>query len=40
MSDVTHLLDAAVAGDRVAAAKLLPLVYDQLREQAAARMSQ
>jgi RNA polymerase sigma factor (TIGR02999 family) len=39
MSDVTRLLDAAVAGDRHAAAELLPLVYDQLRALAAARMA-
>src|SRR5256884_2494100 len=39
MSDVTHLLDAAAAGDRQAAADLLPLVYDELRQLAAARMA-
>jgi RNA polymerase sigma factor (TIGR02999 family) len=39
MSEVTHLLDAAVAGDRRAAADLLPLVYDELRQLAAARMA-
>src|SRR5262245_3858268 len=39
MSDVTHLLDAAAAGDRRAAAELLPLVYDELRKLAAARMA-
>src|SRR6201986_4956631 len=39
MSDVTRLLDAASAGDRRAAADLLPLVYDQLRQLAAARMA-
>jgi len=39
MSDVTRLLDAAAAGDRRAAAELLPLVYDELRTLAAARMS-
>src|SRR6266550_1029146 len=39
MSDVTRLLDAAVAGDRQAAADLLPLVYDELRKLAAARMA-
>src|SRR5580765_7608875 len=39
MSDLTHLLDAAVAGDRKAAADLLPLVYDELRKLAAARMA-
>jgi RNA polymerase sigma factor (TIGR02999 family) len=39
MSDVTHLLDAAAAGDRRAAADLLPLVYDELRKLAAVRMA-
>src|SRR3954464_12749199 len=39
MPDVTHLLDAAAAGDRRAAADLLPLVYDELRKLAAARMA-
>jgi len=39
MSEVTRLLDAAVAGDRRAAAELLPLVYDELRKLAAARMA-
>jgi RNA polymerase sigma factor (TIGR02999 family) len=39
MSDVTRLLDAAAAGDRKAAAELLPLVYDELRELAATRMA-
>src|ERR1700674_4128499 len=39
MSDVTRLLDAAAAGDREAAADLLPLVYDELRKLAAARMA-
>src|SRR5437763_10918488 len=39
MADVTHLLDAAAAGDRQAAADLLPLVYDELRKLAAARMA-
>jgi hypothetical protein len=39
MSDVTRLLDAATAGDRKAAADLLPLVYDELRKLAAARMA-
>src|SRR5262245_57750432 len=38
MSDVTRLLDAAAAGDRRAAAELLPLVYDELRKLAAARL--
>ena len=39
MSDVTRLLDAAAAGDRRAAADLLPLVYDELRKLAAARLA-
>src|SRR5438874_4356430 len=39
MSDLTHLLNAAAAGDRRAAADLLPLVYDELRQLAAARMA-
>ena len=39
MSDVTRLLDAAAAGDRKAAADLLPLVYDELRKLAAARLA-
>ena len=39
MSDMTRLLDAAMAGDRKAAADLLPLVYDELRKLAAARMA-
>lgn len=39
MPDVTHLLDAAAAGDRQAAAELLPLVYDELRNLAAVRMA-
>src|SRR5207248_2775569 len=39
MSDVTRLLEAAQAGDRQAAAALLPLVYDELRKLAAARMA-
>jgi RNA polymerase sigma factor (TIGR02999 family) len=39
MSDVTRLLDAAAAGDRQAAGDRLPLVYDELRRLAAARMA-
>jgi RNA polymerase sigma factor (TIGR02999 family) len=39
MSDVTRLIDAAAAGDRKAADELLPLVYDELRKIAAARMA-
>jgi len=39
MPDVTQLLDAAAGGDRQAAADLLPVVYDELRRLAAARMA-
>ena len=39
MPEVTRLLDAAAAGDRKAAADLLPLIYDELRKLAAARMA-
>jgi RNA polymerase sigma factor (TIGR02999 family) len=39
MSDVTRLIDAAAAGDPHAAADLLPLVYDELRKLAAARLA-
>ncbi len=39
MSDVTLLLDAAAAGDRTAAADLLPLVYEELRRLAAVRLA-
>ena len=39
MSDVTRLIDAAAAGDPKAAADLLPLVYEELRKLAAARMA-
>jgi RNA polymerase sigma factor (TIGR02999 family) len=39
MSDVTRLLAAAEAGDPAAAAHLLPLVYDELRKLAGARMA-
>ena len=38
MSDITHLLDAAAAGDPRAAADLLPVVYEELRKLAAARL--
>jgi RNA polymerase sigma factor (TIGR02999 family) len=40
MSEVTRILSAAKAGDRNAAAELLPLVYDELRKLAAARLAQ
>jgi RNA polymerase sigma factor (TIGR02999 family) len=39
MSDLTQLLDAAATGDAKAAADLLPLVYDELRRLAAARLA-
>ena len=39
MPQITQLLDAAAAGDRQAAADLLPFVYDELRKLAAARMA-
>src|SRR6185436_6349480 len=39
MSDVTRLLDAVGQGDAVAAGQLLPLVYQELRQLAAARMA-
>ena len=39
MSDATRLIDAARAGDHGAAAELLPLVYDELRKLAAAKMA-
>ena len=40
MLDVTRLLDAAAAGDPAAAADLLPLVYDELRKLASARLAE
>jgi RNA polymerase sigma factor (TIGR02999 family) len=39
MSDVSRILSAAAAGDPNAAAELLPLVYDELRKLAAARLA-
>ncbi len=39
MAAVTQLLDAAAAGDPTAAAELLPLVYAELRQLAAARLA-
>jgi RNA polymerase sigma factor (TIGR02999 family) len=39
MADITQLLEAAEAGDRQAAADLLPLVYDELRKLATARLA-
>jgi len=40
MSDVTQLLNAIDAGDPKAADRLLPLVYEELRKLAAAKMAQ
>ncbi|HEV8522985.1 MAG TPA: ECF-type sigma factor [Terriglobales bacterium] len=40
MSDVTHILDRVQQGDSKAAGELLPLVYEELRKLAAARMAQ
>jgi RNA polymerase sigma factor (TIGR02999 family) len=39
MSEVTQILNAVAAGDPHAAAQLLPLVYDELRRLASARMA-
>jgi RNA polymerase sigma factor (TIGR02999 family) len=39
MSEVTQILTAIEAGDPKAAAELLPLVYDELRQLAAARLA-
>jgi RNA polymerase sigma factor (TIGR02999 family) len=39
MPEIARLLEAVHAGDRQAAAKLLPFVYDELRKLAAARMT-
>jgi RNA polymerase sigma factor (TIGR02999 family) len=39
MPAVTRLLDAAAAGDSAAAARLLPLVYEELRKLAAHRLA-
>jgi RNA polymerase sigma factor (TIGR02999 family) len=40
MTEVTQLLNAMDQGDPQAAARLLPLVYEELRKLAAARMAQ
>ncbi len=40
MSDVTQILNAIEDGDPSAADELLPLIYDELRKLAAARMAQ
>ena len=39
MSDITLMLDAVARGEKQAAEDLLPLVYDELRRLAAARMA-
>jgi RNA polymerase sigma factor (TIGR02999 family) len=39
MSDVTHILSAIEQGDPRAAEQLLPLVYDELRRLAAAKLA-
>ena len=39
MADVTQILSAIEAGDPKAASELLPLVYDELRKLAAARLA-
>jgi RNA polymerase sigma factor (TIGR02999 family) len=39
MADVTQILDAAAKGDVNAASQLLPLVYDELRNLAAAKLA-
>ena len=39
MNDVTRILTAIEQGDGQAAEQLLPLVYDELRKLAAARMA-
>jgi RNA polymerase sigma factor (TIGR02999 family) len=40
MSEVTHVLHAIEQGDPQAAGRLLPLVYDELRKLAAAKLAQ
>src|ERR1700683_3682492 len=39
MNELTRILDAIGQGDSLAAAQLLPLVYDELRQLAAAQMA-
>src|SRR5262245_35245734 len=39
MADVTRLIDAANRGDKQAAAQLFPVVYDELRRLAAAKLA-
>src|SRR5205085_12462365 len=40
MSDVTRILSQVESGDPAAAVQLLPLVYDELRKLAAAKLAQ
>ena len=40
MGDVTQILDRAQQGDPKAAKELVPLVYEELRKLAAAKMAQ
>jgi hypothetical protein len=40
MSDVTQILQQIESGDPSAAGQLLPLLYDELRKLAVARMAQ
>ena len=40
MNDVTRILEAIQQGDQAASDQLLPLVYDELRRLAQARMAQ
>jgi RNA polymerase sigma factor (TIGR02999 family) len=40
MTDVTQILSQIEQGDRSAAAKLLPLIYDELRKLSAAKLAQ
>ena len=39
MSNLTQLIEAAQRGDRQTAAEVLPLIYDELRKLAAAKMA-
>jgi hypothetical protein len=39
ISEITHIIYAARAGDRQVAADMLPLVYDELRKLAGAKMA-
>ena len=37
--EITRIIDAAASGDETAAERLLPLLYDELRHLAAARLA-